>query len=393
LYHGLKQDRVKHKSAAGTDVNSCYFGEDNFIAEFMGAARELFGGACLLQFEDFNSNDAMPLLAEYRHKFLTYNDDIQGTASVAIAALLGAVKIMKPESNDLIGELRKMKVLFHGAGSANLGGASLIIDEGGMPKNHVFVTNSRGVIWKSVDGKEGTGKNDEQKALAQVGKPDYPQDLVSIVKNLKPDVLIGAVGVAPNCFSKEVVEAMLEVQDAKPKEEQLRPVFFALSNPKSQAEITAKNCYAFSKGRGIFGSGTRFDAEMFDGKLREPGQVNNFFVFPGMSFGAMNCQATTIPERFFMVAAEAVAHCLDAHDMEVESVVPHPSRIRDVATSVATAVVLEAQKLGLATVKLGDDEASVRSTLQSRMWAPTPKHRRPNKRISRVNTDFGMGQR
>merc|ERR1712007_256634 len=91
------------------------------------AATELFGAACLLQFEDFNTNDALPLLAEYREKFLTYNDDIQGTASVAIAALLGAVKIQQSKCRDLVGELRKMKVLFHGAGSANLGGASLIM--------------------------------------------------------------------------------------------------------------------------------------------------------------------------------------------------------------------------------------------------------------------------
>eukprot|EP00927_Polykrikos_kofoidii_P076599 TRINITY_DN73662_c0_g1_i1.p1 TRINITY_DN73662_c0_g1~~TRINITY_DN73662_c0_g1_i1.p1 ORF type:complete len:671 (-),score=137.33 TRINITY_DN73662_c0_g1_i1:213-2159(-) len=393
LYHGLKQDRVKHKSDAGTDVNTCYYGENSFIGEFMGAAKELFGDACILQFEDFNSNDAMPLLAEYRTKFLSYNDDIQGTASVAIAALLGSVKIQKPDCKDLVAELRKMKVLFHGAGSANLGGASLIIHEGGMPAEQVFVTNSKGLIWKSADGKEGTGKNEEQKALAQIGKPSYAQDLVSIIQNVKPDILIGAVGVAPNCFGKDVVEAMLAVQDAKPDAERLRPVFFALSNPKSQAEITAKDCYTFSKGRAIFGSGTRFDGEMVDGKMREPGQVNNFFVFPGMSFGALNCEATTIPEKFFMVAAEAVAHCLDEHDLDVESVVPHPGRIREVAMSVAAAVVLEAQKQGLAKVMLGDDEASVRKALQERMWNPKPKHRRRASSLSRTQSDFGMGQR
>jgi len=169
-----------------------------------------------------------------------------------------------------------------------------------MPQEQVVVTNSRGVIWRSEDGKEGSGKNDEQRALAQVGRPSYPQDLVSIVQHVKPDILIGAVGVVPNCFSREVVEAMLAVQDAKPEEERLRPIVFALSNPKTQAEITAKDCYTFSKGRAIFGSGTRFDAEMVAGSSREPGQVNNFFIFPGMSFGAMQCEASTIPERFFM---------------------------------------------------------------------------------------------
>merc|ERR1740139_1002216 len=77
LYTGLRQDRSKKKSDVGTDVNVCYYGKDSFIREFLTAARDLFGSTCILQFEDFNSNDAMPLLAEYRDEFLTYNDDIQ----------------------------------------------------------------------------------------------------------------------------------------------------------------------------------------------------------------------------------------------------------------------------------------------------------------------------
>merc|ERR1711957_293098 len=84
--------------------------------------------------------------ANFRDKFLTYNDDIQGTASVAMAALLGAVKLQKPNCTDLVAELRKMRVLFHGAGSANLGGASLIIQEGKMPRDQVIVTNSKPVV-------------------------------------------------------------------------------------------------------------------------------------------------------------------------------------------------------------------------------------------------------
>ena len=93
--------------------------------------------------QDFNSNDAFPLLAEYRDKFLTYNDDIQGTAAVAVAAVLGGIKIQKPAVTDLIPEMQKMRFLFFGAGSANLGGASLIMQEGGVPASSVIVTNSK----------------------------------------------------------------------------------------------------------------------------------------------------------------------------------------------------------------------------------------------------------
>merc|ERR1719161_2922371 len=191
LYTGLKQDRVTHTSAAGTVVNSAYYGEGNMIEEFLQAATDVFGKNCLCQFEDFNSNDAFPLLAEYREKFLTYNDDIQGTASVAVAGLLGAVKLKKPECTDLISELKNETFLFHGAGSANIGALLLLANEAGVPRTQLFVTNSRGIIWKSEDGKEGSFRNDEQKEFAQVGKPSFDgKNLVEAVKNLKPTSII-----------------------------------------------------------------------------------------------------------------------------------------------------------------------------------------------------------
>ena len=336
LYTGAKTNRVTEQSAAGTTVNKAYYGKDSFIGEFLGAARELFGPSCLLQFEDFNSNDAFPLLAEYRESYLTYNDDIQGTASVAVAAVLGGIKIQKPEATDLVGEARRLRFLFHGAGSANLGGASLLINEAKVPADAVACTNSRGLIWKSGDS-AGTYKNDEQRAVALGSKPPYAAraipprnpraippraqrrrhasdarppprrcgtELVKIIEWFKPDVLIGAVGKSPGCFTRDVVQAMLKVQSAKGAAGG-RPIIFALSNPKTQAEITAADAYAFSDGKAIFGSGTRFPEVVVDGQVREPGQVNNFFIFPGMSFGAMSCGAKTIPESFFMVAAEA----------------------------------------------------------------------------------------
>merc|ERR1719262_186306 len=238
LYTGLKQARVTHKSAAGTVVNSAYYGEGNMIEEFMTAATEVFGKNCLLQFEDFNSNDAFPLLDQYREKFLTYNDDIQGTAAVTVAGLLGAVKLRKPECTDLIGELAKETFLFHGAGSANIGAMRLLSYEAKVPTSQLFVTNSRGVIWKSADGTDGSYRNDEQKEFAVVGKPDFDgKNLVTAVEKLKPTSLVGAVGVAPGCFTKEVVEAMLKTNPG------FRPGVYALSNPKTQAEVTSVDCW------------------------------------------------------------------------------------------------------------------------------------------------------
>merc|ERR1719203_780469 len=142
-----------------------------------------------------------------------------------------------------------------------------------------------------------------------------------------------------------------------------RPIIFALSNPKTQAEITAENCYKWSDGAAIFGSGTHFDSVEVGGKTHSPGQVNNVYIFPGMSFGAICCRATAIPERLFLVAAEAVANSLNEQDFEVSRVIPHRDRVQEVNLNVATAVAMEAQKLGLANKKLGEDAAAVRGSL------------------------------
>ena len=165
----------------------------------------------------------------------------------------------------------------------------------------------------------------------------------------------------------------------------MRPIIFALSNPKTQAEITAADCYKYSNGAAIYGSGTRFPACTVAGVTREPGQVNNFFIFPGMSFGAVMCKAKTIPEALFAAAAQAVALSLDSHDIGVESVVPHPSRIRDVNMNVAAAVVLKAQELGLAAEPLGKTAAEIKEVLAAKMWNPTAKM----PRFSREQSDFG----
>jgi malate dehydrogenase (oxaloacetate-decarboxylating)(NADP+) len=391
-YTGTKQRRQKHRSEAGTLVNSCYYGPDSMITELMDASVELFGKGCLLQFEDFNSNDAFPLLAEYRSKYLTYNDDIQGTAAICVAGLMGAIKLKKPNEKDLIGAMRDETVLFHGAGSANLGALSLIHKEGKVPMTQLFVTNSKGLIWKNEGEDIGAGaygrsvsdfcrggnyRNDEQKEFAYEGTPDFDcKTLKGIIEKFQPTCLVGAVGVSPGCFDRAVIEAMMKANTEsgggldETSDDQGRPVIFAMSNPKSQAEITAKDCYEFSKGSAIYGAGTYFEPVEYGGRLHAPGQTNNVYIFPGVSFGSMICSSKTIPDRFFMVAAEAVANSLNEEDMQLERVIPDRKRLREVNTNVAVAVVLEAQKMGLATKILGASEAEVREAVKKAMWEP-----------------------
>merc|ERR1719337_469577 len=149
-----------------------------------------------------------------------------------------------------------------------------------------------------------------------------------------------------------------------------RPVINALSNPKTQAEITSIDCWKWSNGQAIYGSGTGMETFELNGKTFCPGQVNNVYIFPGMSMGAICCKATTIPERFFMVAAEAVANSLDAQDLKEDRTVPHPDKIRTVGLNVATAVALEAQKLGLAGKTLGKNSEEVTAAIKEFMWSP-----------------------
>merc|ERR1711937_829216 len=235
----------------------------------------------------------------------------------------------------------------------------------GVPKSSLFATNSRGVIWQEADGSSGSYRNNEQKEFAQIGKPQFDgKNLCEAVGNIQPSFIVGAVGVDPGCFTKALTEKMVEVN--KPS----RPGVFALSNPKTQAEVTSKDACEWSGGAAIYGSGTAMESVEVAGQMRCPGQVNNVYIFPGMSFGAICCQATSIPERFFMVAAEAVANSLDDDDLKADRVVPSLERIREVGLNVAVAVVLEAQIMGLSGKNLGKDSQEVKRALKGMMWAP-----------------------
>merc|ERR1712228_77817 len=206
----------------------------------------------------------------------------------------------------------------------------------------------------------------EQKALAYRGKPAFAcESLVDVIKGVKPTVLVGAVGVSPNCFTKEVVDGMMQSVGGGG-----RPIIFALSNPKSQSEITAENCYRWSNGSAIFGSGTHFDSVEVGGKRHSPGQVNNVYIFPGMSFGAICCRAKTIPDDLFLVAAEAVANSLDEDDFACSRVIPERDRVQTVNCNVAAAVCESAQKLGLAKKHLGSSRAEIQAALKEMMWMP-----------------------
>src|ERR1035438_8899085 len=229
LYTGLRQERLRGEKY------------DKLIEEFMAAVGKAFPGA-LVQFEDFGNQNAFRLLEKYRDRACTFNDDIQGTGSVALAGVLSALRITG-------GKLCDQRVLFLGAGEAGIGIAanivSVLVEEGLTPaeaRKRCWFVDSKGLIVK------GRGNLTEHK-LHYAHDHAPCADLLSAVKLLKPTMLIGASGQAKT-FTREIVTLMAETNK--------RPVIFALSNPTSKAECTAEEAYTWTDGRAVFASGSPF---------------------------------------------------------------------------------------------------------------------------------------
>ncbi|KHN16636.1 NADP-dependent malic enzyme [Glycine soja] len=277
FYIGLRQKR-----ATGQE----YY---DLMHEFMTAVKQNYGENVLVQFEDFANHNAFELLAKYGTTHLVFNDDIQGTASVVLAGVVAALKLIG-------GTLPEHTFLFLGAGEAGTGIAELIALE--MSKQtKAPIEETRKKIWL-VDSKV-----------------------------IKPTVLIGSLGVG-RTFTKEVVEAMTSNND--------KPLIMALSNPTSQSECTAEEAYQWSEGRAIFASGSPFDPVEYKGKVYASGQamLNHKQCFDVL---LVNC------------TAESLAKQVSEENYKNGLIYPPFSNIRKISANIAANVAAKAYKLGLAT--------------------------------------------
>ena len=338
FYVGLRQHRI-----TGTPY-------DELVEEFITAAHEVFPGV-LIQFEDFANHNAFRLLEKYRSRICTFNDDIQGTAAVALAGIFSALRITGAKLVD-------QKILFLGAGEAATGIADLIVSamvaQGLTPaaaRQRCWLVDSKGLVVKSRTDL-AAHKLSYAHEHAPVG------DFLTAIKILKPTGIIGVAAVG-GTFTPAVLEEMARLNE--------RPIVFALSNPTSKAECDAAQAYRGTSGRALFACGSPFDPVQFNGKTFVPRQGNNSYIFPGVGLGAIVSRARHITDDMFMAAAHALAHLVSESDLEQGSLYPALPRIREVSAHIAKAVADTAGKSGLAGKPPAPD---MLKHIQSQMYDP-----------------------
>jgi malate dehydrogenase (oxaloacetate-decarboxylating)(NADP+) len=341
LYLGLRQQRVRGEEYLA------------FVDEFVAAVQQLYPKCCI-QWEDFANFNAVPILARYRDKICTFNDDIQGTAGVALAGIYGALRLTG-------GKLSEQRFLFLGAGSAATGIAELIslaMEQEGMDaaaarrRNALF--DIKGLLVTSR-----TGLADFQKPFAQEHPP--VSTFVEAVEALRPTGIIG-VSTVPKLFSREVIEAMARINE--------RPIIFPYSNPTSRSECTADEAYRWSDGRAVFASGSPFPPVEINGRRFVPGQGNNVYIFPAMGMAVFATEATRVTEEMFIVAAQAVAEQVTEENLSMGLIYPPQNRILEASLHVAGRIAAYIFDQGLARVpRPGDVGALIRARAYRPVYA------------------------
>jgi len=327
LYIGLPRRRAK-----GAEY-------DDFLNEFVLASQRVFPGS-LVQFEDFGNHNAFSLLDNWRSRICCFNDDIQGTAAVALAGLIAA-------SRESGVPLREQKIVFMGAGEAGTGIGELFVsalaEEGvgeAEARLRCWYVDSRGLLVKDRGDKMPKHK------VPFAHEAEHVASLAATIEKVRPTALIGVSGVGSS-FTSDVLRSMAAINR--------NPVIFALSNPTSKAECTAEEAYQHTDGRGIFASGSPFKPVQFDGRTIHPGQGNNVYIFPGVGLGALSCAADRVDDSMFLAAARTLAGEVTPEDLARGSVYPPLSHIRSVSLKIAIAVAERAYALGCAKLPRPDN--------------------------------------
>lgn len=329
LYLGLHHQRVRGQAY------------DDFIEEFVLAVQEVFPRCCI-QWEDFAMAHAGPILKKYRDRLCTFNDDIQGTAAVALAGIYAALRILNNEVKD-------QTFLFLGAGSAGTGIAELLCEA--MALEGLSLEEAHKRIWLfDINGlltSDRTELADFQKPYAHDHRP--LTSFLEAIETLKPTAIIG-VSTVPKLFSRPVIEAMARINP--------RPIVFPLSNPTRRSECTAEEAYQWSDGRAIFASGSPFEPVHYKGRVFIPGQGNNVYIFPAIGMAVFCTEATRVTNEMFLCAARAVAEQVTAEELDQGLIYPPQSGIFNASLHTAAKVAELLFERGLARLPRPADVAA-----------------------------------
>jgi malate dehydrogenase (oxaloacetate-decarboxylating) len=349
LYLGLRQRRVPTAEY------------DAFIEAFVAAVVRRFPRA-LLQWEDFSKHNAARLLAKYRDRACTFNDDIQGTGAVTLAGVLAATAA--------IGErLRDQRFVMLGAGSSAIGISDQLVtamlSEGATvaeARSAIWLTDSEGLVHNGRTNLEATKARYAQ-PLARLDRWDRGTashvDFATVVRHVHPTVLIGT-SAQPGAFTEAIVRDMAA--------HCARPIIFPLSNPTSKSEAVPADLLAWTDGRAMVATGSPFPAVESLGTTVRIGQCNNAFIFPGVGLGIIAARAERVSDAMFVAAARALSEWSPARRTRGESLYPALEQVRKVARDVALAVADEAQRSGLAP-RTTSEELLARLGVQ--IWEPS----------------------
>ncbi|AQT59341.1 NAD-dependent malic enzyme [Cellvibrio sp. PSBB023] len=325
----------RHKRITGDE----YY---QFVEEFIQAVKVRWPNV-LLQFEDFAQDHATPLLNRYRDQLCCFNDDIQGTAAVAVGTLMAAC-LAKGE------QLKDQRIVFAGAGSAGCGIADQIVKqmvaEGASSeeaRRRIFLMSRDGLLQTSspdlFEFQRPFCTPDEIVASWKTASSDGRLSLLDVVANVHPTVLIGVSGQA-GLFTKAIVESMQAYCE--------HPLILPLSNPTSQAEAQPVDLLRWSAGKAMVATGSPFAPVDMGGKVVEIAQCNNSYIFPGVGLGVIVAKATRITDNMMMAASKALAAASPLATTGSGALLPLLDDIRSVSKLIAKAVILQAIEDGVA---------------------------------------------
>ena len=321
---------------------------DAFIEKFVEGVSAVFPHA-VVQWEDFHKRNAFRILDTYARRLPSFNDDIQGTAAVAVATMLAALRITKQP-------VGAQRVVFMGAGEACTGIAQLLalaMTEDGASADAIrasrFVFDSRGLLrdGADIDDPHKRALAAPRDVLARYGLDGFdaptPEE---VIRRVKPTILVGATA-TPGTFRREMIEEMARHVE--------RPIVMPLSNPTSRAECSAQDAIAWSGGRALVAAGSPFADVVHDGVRHVIGQANNVFVFPGIGMGTILSGMRQVDETVFLVAARTLAECVSEARLAQGALVPDVSELRAVSARVAAAVLRHASASGVGRPVTGDE--------------------------------------